>query len=93
MLQTLDEDFRKLFKVKADFDLSMDRTDENTRFYAAFICTGVEMVIYALSHKTAVARMVQYSSRLVERQDKLTTRFIDIADLIHRGEPLGCPGR
>ena len=82
MLQTLDEDFRKLFKVKADFDLSMDRTDENTRFYAAFICNRCRDGDIRPFHKTAVARMVQYSSRLVERQDKLTTRFIDIADLI-----------
>jgi lon-related putative ATP-dependent protease len=82
MLQRLEEDFRKFFKVKADFDLSMDRTPENTRFYAAFICNRCRDGDIRPFHKTAVAKMVQYSSRLVEHQGKLTTRFIDIADLI-----------
>ena len=82
MLQTVEEDFRRFFKVKADFDLSMDRTAESTRFYAAFICNRCRDGDIRPFHKTAVAKMVQYSSRLVENQDKLTTRFIDIADLI-----------
>lgn len=82
MLQGGDEDFRKLFKVKAEFDLSMDRTDENTRFYSAFISNQCRDGGMRPFHKTAVAKVLQYSSRLVERQDKLTTKFIDISDLI-----------
>ena len=38
MLQRLEEDFRKFFKVKADFDVWMDRSPETTRFYASFVC-------------------------------------------------------
>lgn len=82
LLQRVDEDFRKFFKVKADFDLSMERTPENTRFYASFVCNQCRDFDVRPFHKTAVARLVNYASRLVEHQGRLTTRFIDIADLI-----------
>ncbi|MFH1141600.1 MAG: ATP-binding protein, partial [Chloroflexota bacterium] len=82
ILQRLEEDFRKFFKVKADFDLSMERTPENTRFYASFVRNQSRDAGVRPFHKSAVAKLVEYASRLVEHQGKLTTRFIDIADLI-----------
>ena len=82
MLQQADEDFRKFFKVKGDFDLSMERTPENSRFYASFVCNKCRDSGIRPFHKTAVAKLVDYASRLVEHQGRLTTRFIDIADLI-----------
>ncbi|MFC1935602.1 Lon protease family protein [Chloroflexota bacterium] len=82
LLQRFDEDFRKFFKVKADFDLSMERTPENTHFYASFVCNQCRDLDVRPFHKTAVAKLVDYSSRVVEHQGRLTTRFIDIADLI-----------
>ena len=39
ILYSMDDDFKKLFKVKADFDLVMDRNDANIKKYASFICT------------------------------------------------------
>ncbi len=82
LLQRADEDFRKFFKVKADFDLSMERTPQNLRFYASFVCNRSRDTGVLPFHKGAVARLVEYASRLVEDQERLTTRFIDIADLI-----------
>ena len=83
MLQRAEEDFRKFFKVRADFDLSMERNAENLRFYASFVCNQCQNDPNLRPfHKTAVAKLVDYSSRLVEHQGKLTTRFIEIADLI-----------
>ena len=82
MLQRMDEDFRKLFKVKADFDLSMERTPENSRFYASFVCNQCRDSGVRPFHKTAVAKLVDYAARLVEHQGRLTTRFMDITDLI-----------
>ncbi|MSQ22347.1 MAG: ATP-binding protein [Dehalococcoidia bacterium] len=81
-LQRVEEDFRKFFKVKSDFDLSIDRTPENTRFYASFVCNQCRDTGVRPFHKTAVAKLVEHASRLVEHQGKLTTRFIDIVDLI-----------
>lgn len=82
LLQRADEDFRKFFKVKADFDLSMKKTAENARFYASFICNRCRDFNVKPFHKGAVAKLVEYASRLVEDQTRLTTRFIDIADLV-----------
>jgi lon-related putative ATP-dependent protease len=82
ILYTQDPDFFELFKVKADFDITMDRTEENIRNYASFICGICEE--YKLRHldRSAVAKVIEYGSRLAEDQNKLTTRFSDVADLI-----------
>ena len=82
MLQGLDEDFRRYFKVAADFDTLMDRTPENMTKYAAFVAARCHDGKLRPFHKTAVARIIDYSSRLVEHQEKLTTRFMDVADMI-----------
>ena len=37
LLYNLDEEYRELFKVKADFDNRIDRSEENIRKYAAFV--------------------------------------------------------
>jgi lon-related putative ATP-dependent protease len=82
LLYAWDEDFSELFKVKADFDTSMDRIDENARDYAAFVCTlcGEE----GLKHldASALAKIIEHSSRLAEDQEKLSARFGEISDII-----------
>jgi lon-related putative ATP-dependent protease len=82
ILYTQDPDFSELFKVKADFDTSMDRTEENVRKYASFICTLCQE--YQLKHldKSAIARVLEYGSRLASDQQKLSTRFSHISDII-----------
>jgi lon-related putative ATP-dependent protease len=82
LLHNLDEDFRELFKVKADFETRMSRTEESVRSYALFI--GERCRQEGLYHfdPSAVARVVEYGSRLVEDQQKLSTRFANIADLV-----------
>ena len=81
-LQVGDEDFRRYFKVTADFDILMDRTVENMAKYAAFVAARCRDAGLRPFHSTAVARIVDYSSRLVEDQDKLTTRFMDVSDIM-----------
>ncbi len=82
LIYTADPAFKELFKVKADFDSTMDRNEENIKKYAAFLCTlcGKE----GLRHldAKAVARIVEHGSRLAEDQEKLSTRFADVADII-----------
>jgi lon-related putative ATP-dependent protease len=77
-----DPDFAELFKVKADFDVTMDRNDENVKRYSNFICTLCNH--YNLRHleAPAVAKIIEYSSRLAEDQQKLSTKFSNIADTI-----------
>jgi lon-related putative ATP-dependent protease len=82
MLYMLDVTFKELFKVKADFDISMDRTEENMKKYTAFICTFCRKENIKHLDSSAVAKVIEYGSRLAEDQGKLSTRFADIADVI-----------
>lgn len=77
-----DEEFRKLFKAKADFDIEMERTPENVAIYAGFIRARVEQDGLLPFHKTGVAKVVEHGSRLLEHQERLSTRFIDVQDLV-----------
>jgi lon-related putative ATP-dependent protease len=82
ILFSQDPDFPELFRVKADFDITMDRTEENTRNYASFICGICRDLNLRHLDKSAVAKVIEYGSRLAEDQGKLTTRFSDVANLI-----------
>ncbi len=82
LLYALDEDFSELFKVKADFDTQMDCTEENIRDYAAFVCTVCEEGGLKHLDRSALAKIVEYGSRLAEDQEKLSTRFGEISDII-----------
>src|SRR5512136_2668668 len=82
LLNANDEDFQKLFKVKADFTTQMDRTPEAERSYALFVSTITHQDKSLPFDRGAVARVIEYGSRLADDQDKLSTRFGEIADLI-----------
>ncbi len=83
LLYTYDEDFQKLFKVKADFATIMDRTTDTEHQYALFVRTICEEHGLRPFDRGAVARVIEHSSRMVEHRDKLSTRFGEIADLVH----------
>ena len=81
-LYALDMDFKELFKVKADFDTSMDRTEENMRKYAAFVCTFCRKENLKHLDASGVAKIIEHGSRLAADQEKLSTRFAEVADII-----------
>lgn len=81
-LYLLDVDFKRLFKVKADFDTTMDRNEENMRRYASFICTFVRKEKLRHLDASGLAKTIEYGSRLAQDQQKLSTRFGDVADII-----------
>ena len=81
-----DEDFKKLFKVRADFDTSMDRTPDNMKAYASFISSFVRRENLRHLTKEAVSEVIDYGSRLVEDQKKITTRFQYICDIISEAD-------
>lgn len=82
LLYSMDEDFNELFKVKADFDTEMDRTDQNVRDYMAFVCTLCEKDGLRHLDREAASKVVEFGSRQAEDQTKLSTHFGQIADLI-----------
>lgn len=82
VLYSMDEEFRELFKVKADFDNRMPRTRDNMVKYALFVA-GLQKDENLLPFdRSGVAKIIEYGSRLVGHQDKLSTQFSRIADLI-----------
>ncbi len=78
----LDKDFRELFKVKADFDITMDRTEDNVKSYCSFITTLCDKEGLKHLDMSAVSKVIEYSSRLAEDKEKLSTQFADVADII-----------
>jgi lon-related putative ATP-dependent protease len=82
LMFSLDQDFRELFKVKAEFDSTMQRTAENEQQYAAFVCTLCEKEGLKHLDGAAIAKLIEHSSRLAQDQYKLTTQFSAIADVI-----------
>ncbi|KKM09208.1 ATP-dependent protease [Clostridiales bacterium PH28_bin88] len=86
LLHQYDEDFKKLFKIKADFDTDMIRDADNTYELAGFISALCRREGLRHFHRRAVARVVEYSSRLAEDQRRLTTCFNEIVELLYEAD-------
>ncbi len=82
LLSAYDEDFWEIFKVRADFNFEIDRTAENVDSYAAFICGCCQSDGLKPFDRSGVAKVVEYGSRLVEDQTKLSSRFGQIKDIL-----------
>jgi len=82
LLHQFDIDFRKYFKVKADFDWMMKNTWENVQQYALFVAAKCSEEQLRHFSPTGVARVVEFAARLIEDKQRLSSRFLDIADLI-----------
>ena len=82
MLYQGDPEFKKIFKVKADFDHTMDRSTENMEQYAQFMCTLAEKKGLKHLDGTGIASIIEYSSRLAADQDKLSIQFAAVSDII-----------
>jgi len=82
LLYHYDEEFGKLFKVKADFDVDMAVGQDSCRSYAAFVATHCREEGFRQLTKQAVARVVEHGMRLASDQEKLSTRFAAVADML-----------
>lgn len=76
-----DEDFSLFFKVRADFSDTMQRDAEHEQAYAQFIASRCREEQLLPFDRTAVAKVIEYGSRLAEHQKKLSAHFGAIADL------------
>lgn len=82
LLLFYDEDFTKLFRVKADFDTEMDNNEDNVMQYALFVRTMCENNELKPFSKDAVARIAEYGSRLSGNQNKLSIQLGQISNLV-----------
>lgn len=82
LLQLLDDEFRELFKVRADFGPETSRNLEGHRAYARFIAKQVGMENLPAFDAAAVGEVIRFGVREAEHQDKLSVEFGVIADLV-----------
>ena len=81
-LLAMDPNFKKLFKIKIEFAEDAPRTDENILLLARFMHSFCEREHLPQLDKEAVARMIEYASKLADDKRKLSTRFNDLSQII-----------
>jgi lon-related putative ATP-dependent protease len=81
LLYFRDDDFKKIFKIRADFDFEMPKTKGTIAQYIRFVkmlCDDEKLLPF---HATALAQIIEFGVRLAGRQKKISTRFNIIADI------------
>lgn len=86
VLTIYDEDVQKIFKVRADFDTSMNKEEESLRQFAGFVKMKKDEDALRTFDRTAVAALVEQAVRMAGRQEKISTSFPIIADLIREAD-------
>lgn len=81
-LLALDPDFRKLFKIKVEFEEDAPRTEENINKLAKFVHNYCEREGYLPLDREAMAKIVEFTSKITEDKDKLSTHFSEIGEII-----------
>jgi lon-related putative ATP-dependent protease len=86
LLCAYDPDFNELFKVQADFEEEMPRSEANVDLYARLIGTIVRSEGMRPFEAGAVARVIERAARLAHDREKLTTHMRSVADLLHEAD-------
>lgn len=86
LLSERDPDFRDFFKVEADFGMIMDRNAENEIEYAKLIGSLSKKKQLRSLNRQAVARVIEYASRLADDAGKLTAHISSIGDLLREAD-------
>ena len=82
ILYNLDEDFREIFKVKAHMDIHIEKKDERIREFCHELFHVMKRCGLTDLHKSAVARLIEYSAELAGARDKLSLKIKEIEDLL-----------
>ena len=86
LLYFLDDDFKKIFKVKAEFDSEMEKTEKTIIDYATFIKKISNEDKLQPVGRDGIAAIVEFGVRQAGRQKKLSTRFHLIADVVREAD-------
>lgn len=93
MARHYDEDIEKIFKVRADFDSSMNKNDTSIRQFAEFVKAKTDEDKLKPFHKTGVAALVERAVRMTGRQEKISTSFPALTDLIREADYWATQGK
>ncbi|MBW1997840.1 MAG: AAA family ATPase, partial [Deltaproteobacteria bacterium] len=86
LAQFYDQDVSKIFKVRADFDTAMDKNKEAIVKFAEFVKMRQDQDRLRPFDRTAVAALVEHAVRMTGRQEKISTSFPTIADLLREAD-------
>lgn len=86
LLQQMDSDFHRMFRVQVDFEDHIPRTEESIIAFSRLMRSYIDQEDYQPATTAGIARLIEYSSRLAEEQDKLTACFEDVFDLLSEAE-------
>jgi lon-related putative ATP-dependent protease len=86
LLYFVDHDFKKIFKVKAEFDSEMVKNKKTIEEYAGFIKKICEEEKLKPFSREGIAVIIEYGTKLAGRQKKVSTRFHIIADVIREAD-------
>lgn len=93
LLYEYDEDFKELFKIKADFDTTMESSAANLADFCAFIQNVCKEERLLPPNPGGMAKLLEYSHRKAEDQDKLSIRFGEIIDLVKEANQYAKSGK
>jgi len=82
LLYFLDSDFKKIFKIKAEFDSEVTKDDQTITDYASFIQKICKEDGLNPFDRDGIAAVIEYGTRIAGRQKKVSTRFHIIADVV-----------
>ncbi|MDD3269617.1 MAG: AAA family ATPase, partial [Syntrophomonadaceae bacterium] len=86
LLYDWDEEFQKLFKIRADFDVEINKNKKHLQEYAQLIAAVCEREDLRHFSPDAVAALIDYGSRLAGNQNKITTMFAKLVELIYEAD-------
>lgn len=86
LLYHYDEEFRKLYKIMSDFDIEMERNDDNILKITQFISKHCEEDHLKPFNKCAVAKIIEFSSRMADDQSKLSSHLNKLVDVLYEAE-------
>lgn len=86
LLQQLDSDFGELFKVAADFEDRIESTPANQQLYARMMATVCQKDNLLALDRSAVARVIEHSARLIGDALRLSTHMRSVADVLQEAD-------
>ena len=86
LLIAYDEDVTKIFKVRADFDTSMNRDEDSVLKFSRFIKRKVDEDHLKPFDNKAIAALVEHAVRMTGRQEKISTSFPMLRDIVQEAD-------
>lgn len=88
MMYAYEEDFRNQFKIMADFDIEIDKS--KTNIFKTVQLVSNKCNESGLKHfdKSALERLIEYSTRMSDSKDKLTARFNKVVDIVYEADAM-----